>query len=81
MAALFWMGMLRFMRSRPTVTDQTPPTPPPGWGLIAPADATLGDSVILPDGRIESLGSERFAAYPVEIRRRTWAIRRIDQSK
>ena len=49
-----------------------------GWRLIAPADAVPGDSILLPGGRIEMLGQAMFEAYGTEVRRMSWAIRRIE---
>jgi hypothetical protein len=52
------------------------PAPPDDWHLIAPADAVLGDGVLLPDGTVTVLDERMFDAFPIDVRRKSWAVRR-----
>jgi len=53
------------------------PTPPNGWELIAPSEAVAGDGVLLPDGSVSVLDERVFDPIPLEIRRKSWAVRRL----
>lgn len=47
-----------------------------GWRLIAPADAVPGDGALMPDGTVVVLDDRLFDAFPVDVRRKSWAVRR-----
>lgn len=50
-----------------------------GWRLIAPIEAVPGDGLLLPSGEIHVLDEHlMFEAIPLEVRRVTWAVRRIE---
>ncbi len=46
------------------------------WAPLAPVDARPGDSIVTDDGAVHQIPRDRFDSFPLELRRRSYAVRR-----
>jgi len=49
------------------------------WEPLAPVDAHPGDSIVADDGAVYRIPADRFDGFPLELRRRSYAMRRVSK--